>query len=536
LIAADADSETIMLPPDLGTLICPSRSPLIHLHVEYAGAVLGSREIGSCQIHRNDQRSSHIWSYMLSKDEEPADCGIELRVIENLPIAGSPMQASMAQAGPMASMSVRPGAQPNMPAQIPVQEHGVVAFLELDKVTDLPYPPTETMDKIFITILDGEKELQRVGPFNARNQTGGFQHKTDTTPPDNATRLVMADCVGSSTTVKTVLNVGGDAKEGTMSISIGVSYKKGRGLDLVGVTDPIPVTFVPSQNKFYEIKQKQNGSVLGGVRLSQHRLMTEAEAQNPAAPGTGGPIRPELLPPIEPIHRVSGRTGNFPPGSPEEAFEQAAINAEAQNRAYLQLCRIADPKDKDTSGRVRTINGYREWDSLDGVFATMGPNPLAMSEEVGPSVTRGYQETTSIIKEVAPRMGPPRCPADEAVNVQLLGMLYKKDPYKVDTVLRPVVCKNPHEIAGPRDMRWCPDPPVYVPLRNIREEDKETIRLACYDPSQDAKITFADANPNYRLSEDIWGIQADYKTAASLYVPKPAYHRTRRVKDDCLMA
>lgn len=59
--------------------------------------------------------------------------------------------------------------------------------------------------------------------------------------------------------------------------------------------------------------------------------------------------------------------------------------------------------------------------------------------------------------------------------------------------------KDANEIAGPHDMTWCPDPPVYVPMSNLTEKDKETVRLACYKPEQNASLLFVDANPNYNI-------------------------------------
>lgn len=263
----------------------------------------------------------------------------------------------------------------------------------------------------------------------------------------------------------------------------------------------------------------------------------------PGVPGSGMDLRsqagqrqqPRIGGPAEADMRVSGRTKNFPAGSPEEAFEQAAINCEAQNRALLQQCKIADVASGQDEAHVRTVNGYRQWDSLDSLFSSMGPNPLACSEELGPSVARSYQETTNLLKELVPKLGPTASVADEQLNLRLINMMTAEDPWAVTKTLRPVVCKDPQEIAATRDMKWCPDPPIYAPMRNMSDQDKETMRLACFDPRQNAKLMFADANPNYRVDEDVWGVLADYKTARSLVVPKPE-SANRRVKDDCLMA
>jgi len=231
---------------------------------------------------------------------------------------------------------------------------------------------------------------------------------------------------------------------------------------------------------------------------------------------------------------VSGRTGNFPAGSPEEAFEQATINAEAQNRALLQRCKMADAEYHRTNPHVKLVHGYREWESLDSLFLTMGPNPLAMSEEVGPSVCRSYQEHQTLLKELSKKLPNPKSPADAQLNLELIKMMSHEDPSHVSAALRPVICKDPEEIAESQSMAWCPDPPIYAPIRNMHAEDKETMRLACYAPEQDAMLGFMDANPNYKISEDIWGAMDHYKSQRSMMVPKPV--RSKRVKDDCIMA
>jgi len=381
-------------------------------------------------------------------------------------------------------------------------------------------------------VMDEEKnrELRRVGPFDAKDQRGGFR------------RLVMADCRGARVFARAPLHFGGSAEEGAMFLRVGIFYLKGPAdMELIGITDPIKVSWRPAEKKYYEVRQTATRKVLGGVYLT-HRLMTEGEMAgvHPGAADVGAPSgpgrRPQVGAPAQADVRVSGRTGHFPPGSREEALEQAAINAEAQNRALLQRCRIADPGGADGGeGHVRTVNGYRQWDSLDSLFASMGPNVMAHSEELGPSVARSYCERTNMLKELVPKLGPTGSTADEQLNLRLVDMMYGEDPWKVTQTLRPVVCKDPQEIAATEDMTWCPDPPVYAPLRNMSEQDKETLRLACFDPRQSAKLAFADANPNYRIEEDVWGVLADYRTARSLVVPKPESAH-RRVKDDCLMA
>jgi len=526
----DPSMETLALGEKEGIIRLRTESPLLFIQVEHSAGGMGALSksvIGRCQIHRLDPRSSQVWPYLLSDEYGvPVNCGIELKAQEE---TGIPPMSTPSQSATQASGSGRKSSGPR-PADMQDLNHGVSAMMEFEKVADMPRPSNENMRQLLLSVQSTERdrELRRAGPFTVKHQDA---------------KLCRADCARTRVFVQAPLHFGGDADEGAMYVKVEVchaSVAQASLTELVGVTDPIKVTWRPIKSKYYEIRQKGTRNVLGGIYLT-HRLLSEAEvAKQHQGQGVemgmpGMKAMPQLGPPIEPLHRVSGRTGNFPPGSPEEALEQAAINGEAQNRALLQRCKIADPSCHERDPHVRHVNGYREWDSLDSLFTTMGPNPLAQSEEVGPSVTRSYQQTTSIMKEIAPTLGLPRSAAEEHLNLELIKMMYKGDPRQVHTALRPAICKDPDEIAATKDMRWCPDPPVYAPIRNMREEDKETLRLACFDPSQSAKLFFADANPNYRMNEDIWGVLADYKTAQSAYIPKPDTHH-RRVKDDCLMA
>jgi len=553
--ARKREMETISVPPDRGVIRLHADSHILFVEVAYGGGWLESTAvIGRCQISRLDPRSSQIWPYALSDlDGELAHCGIELKVVEEdgeAPSSSVQLGAAQMPASPMSSQLPAPadgmpspasGSMPFLAAGMPMQSamqdmnHGVSALLELDNVSDIPHPRNGQLHEVLITVLsdETEKELRRVGPFLAMDQ--GSSQKLG--------RLARADCMGARVFVQAPLHFGGNAEEGAMYLRIAASYantgKTSAASELIGITDAIKVGWVPAEAQYYQLRAR-DGHTLGGVFV-RHRLLTETEAaaQEHVGAGMVGADQHKKIPhigaPVEPLHRVSGRTGHFPPGSPEEAYEQAMINAEAQNRALLQRCKMADPNSHENNPHVQTVNGYREWDSLDTLFSTMGPNPLTLSEEVGPTVTRGYQEFHSVRADLCGKLPIPMNPADEKLNRELIRSMYHEDPSKVTAALRPVICKDPDEIAQSRDMSWCPDPPVYAPIRNMQEEDKETLRLACHAPETDAKLTFVDANPNYRVDEDIWGVLSDYKTAQSLVVPKHPGHK-KRVKDDCIMA
>merc|ERR1719217_793800 len=116
---------------------------------------------------------------------------------------------------------------------------------------------------------------------------------------------------------------------------------------------------------------------VGGVQLS-HMLIPEGELDMRAfnrrtvATDPRAEVEMKTFMPAA----IHARTGNFPAYTQSEVFEQATINAEAQNRASIQRCRKADPNSQDQSGLVRQPGHYRQWADLDSLFSTMGPNPL----------------------------------------------------------------------------------------------------------------------------------------------------------------
>lgn len=535
----DGENETLTLTPEEGTLRLKTKASLIMLFVQHVGGMSGitGGYIGKCKIHRQDPRSTQVWPYALSEahstsqhttgKEEPANCGIELKVVEGLAdgmaSAAAPAMASMGLpgSGPLASPG---GAPPDFADPI-----GLSAFINIDKVTDLRLPADRVnMKRLLLTVnsVDGHKEYVRL-MFPIKPM------------PDSKT-MVEADCYRSKVYVQAPVYFGGADGEGAMYVRIGIAYvcdvshwDDTKNVDRVGLTDPIKITWRPAPKMYTELKDFENHTS-GGVHL-EHQLMTAQEKSQEQR--SRHAFTPSTVPPPQAApggHKVSGRTGHFPPGTQEEAWEQAILNCEAQNRATLQRCKKADPHSHEKSPHVQVINGYREWDSLDTLFTTMGPNPLAMSEEVGPSVARGYHESQSVMKDLASELIPPLSQADAHMNLELIKMYYKGDPFKMEQMLRPVICKDPAEIKATKDMSWCPDPPMYAPLRNMSEEDRETLRLACYDPSQNAKLLFQDINPGYRINEDIWGTLADRKMARSLHAP--GSKSKKRVKDDCIMA
>jgi len=519
----DAPAQTFAIPEGLGAMKAKTSSRTIHIEVAFSG-VIGGTTIGACQINRLDPRSKQAWPYEICRDGEVI-CGIELRVVEDpdAMAAGGPGSSVM---GSLGQGKLTMGSQYLTDSELEDVHHGVSCMLELHGAKDLPAPRAANMKDVVVTVMtDSGRELRKIGLFESQEQIGR--------------QLASVDLQSSRTFVQAPLHFGGDAQEGAQYIKVALSYSKRSGAstssEIIGVTDPIKVSWKPVVKQYQEIRNPDSRHVLGGVYLS-HRLVTEAESlgQRPEEGNRGKMALQNVGPTVELEHRVSGRTGNFPAGSPEEAFEQAIINAEAQNRALMQRCKKQDIHSGHEYPGMTMVNGYREWDNLDAVFQSMGPNPLVLSEELGPQVSRGYQHTMSVARDVAKYLPGAKTPADQMLNLEMLRMYHKDDISQADSVVRPVVCKDPSEIANTQDMVWCPDPPVYVPISNLTEQDKETLRLACYKPEQTANLLFVDANPNYNIKDDIWGALHEEKAAHSRLMNAARHHA--RVKDDCLMA
>jgi len=525
-----APCQTFAIPPDLGSMRAKTTSRTIHVEVSFSG-VMGGSIIGACQINRMDPRSKQAWPYEICRDGAVV-CGIELRIVEDpdmsqLPTPGAANASAKATGSIMDSMGLgrMVGSQYLTDNELDDVHHGVSSMLELHGAKDLPAPRTRGMKDVVVTVMtDSGRELRKLGLFESQEQIGR--------------QLSSVDFQHTRTFVQAPLRFGGDAQEGTQYIKVALSYGKRSGssttAELIGVTDAIKVSWKPLVKQYKEIKN-QEGRVLGGIYLS-HRLVTEAESlgERPDEDAMKLGRRPQMGPPLELEHRVSGRTGNFPSGSPEEALEQAVINAEAQNRALMQRLKKEDQHSSHDFPGMREVNGYREWENLDAVFQSMGPNPLVLSEDLGPQVSRGYQHTMSVARDVARHLPGAKTPADQILNLEMLRMFYKDDPSQADSLVRPVVCKDPTDIANTGDMVWCPDPPVYVPIANMTEQDKETLRLACYRPEQTANLLFVDANPNYNIKQDIWGALQDEKMGQRKLLNAP--RSNARVKDDCIMA
>eukprot|EP00929_Paragymnodinium_shiwhaense_P118936 TRINITY_DN90833_c0_g1_i1.p1 TRINITY_DN90833_c0_g1~~TRINITY_DN90833_c0_g1_i1.p1 ORF type:complete len:892 (-),score=168.62 TRINITY_DN90833_c0_g1_i1:111-2699(-) len=631
-----AAAEIVDVPLGLGVFEVWTTAQLLYIVVEHA-TLLGSTEIGHCQIHRHDERSSQLWPYVLSKKHRPLDCGIEARIFEgpasmmppekprdlsammappgSLPPSGLPpplahMDTHMMQfqtsarglppTGPMGppqtlpptagmpfsptapptnpyaalmpKMDLPPGAQfgppigstiidpgmrdpmlnPSMMIALQQKLHSIVAVLQIVRVHDLPFPKDPMMNQLDVCVVmtthGDEKELKRLGPFPTEQQGSHQENSGHVHATKNLARLLECQCVkfdGSQVIVKAPVHFGGAAREGAIFLKLVVAFvgqgsDKARDGEIIGESAPFAVTFDRVHKKYHELRRKRTESSpevsVGGLEVS-HMLVPEVDLEHIEMDGH----QPLVFAPRADVEmktdmpvRISGRPGAFPPMSEEEVFAQASLNAEAINRANLQRCRLADPHSEDQSGLEKHVGHYREWANLDGLFSTMGPNPVAQSAELGADITRVCVDHTSVAEELQciPGLGPDS-PQEMQLKLDMLHQYSKGNPFKVQTKVRPVVCKNPDMIAAMRDLSWLPDPPVYDLVDKLQPDDQETLRLANYGPTANASLGFHDINPNYDLELDIWAAHKDSKSHdTDFHEAIPA----SRVKDECLLA
>eukprot|EP00929_Paragymnodinium_shiwhaense_P038974 TRINITY_DN20508_c0_g1_i1.p1 TRINITY_DN20508_c0_g1~~TRINITY_DN20508_c0_g1_i1.p1 ORF type:complete len:863 (-),score=157.93 TRINITY_DN20508_c0_g1_i1:288-2876(-) len=558
-MAPNMPAESFDVEKEAGTLELWTHSRVVFLEVVVEGGHRTGGVVGRCQINRFDPRSAQFWPYALQDvmTGMPANSGLELRVVEGPkemlektpatsprggslpPTAGVRPQMPPAMAPPSgglpgSSIYPTPGFNPMPGVQKAMEQnwHNVIGFLEVMVCKDMAVPKDPRMDRVCVSVLVEEhgdkKEVKRMGPFPAQRM--------------GSSGLVQADCMRCVVTIKAPLHFGGTARDGAIYARLRVAYVAPNGSEqVIGETPAMMICFRPLQGQYYELVQKRTEghaeSIMGGVTVS-HWLTTDQDVVR------SGILDPRMLPfsraevamAKEPPTVIHARSGNFPPLSKEDAFEQSAINAEVQNRAMFQRCKMADPKSHVKSDLEHFDGKFREWANLDSLFATMGPNPLSLDESLGASLTRGYQENTTIMKEIGRQVGPVNNRVDADVNTSVVGQVHPASAFKVQSTIRPVVCKDPDEIAATGDMRWMPDPPVYVPVKDMRPDDKETLRLSCYDPSSSAKLGFSDVNPNYNIRQDIWGPLQDVRAKPVAFVEHPEWFRRRRVKDDCLMS
>lgn len=524
---SEEDCHTLELGRE-GDVKVKSSARVIHLELKREG-FLGNEVIGQCTISRLDPRSPSVHRYALTHEEHGAHCGIELQVVEP-------------KFNPGANIHKDPATMPEKQKQdmhAPIINNGYVAMIVIDKVSDLPAPAKGMKPEIFISFEADEKdheehELERAGPF-----------KVEPSPQNPKLR---SSFVRKTSGVRAPLRVGGTSGEGSMYLRIQVSYASGhKQLEAVGISEVIQVRINESAMTYYEIKPRHGSTPVGGIQL-KHRLVTE---------DTWKRISRELgleKGAAKKVEKKEYHVDVTKPGGNIQ-LKQQLMNTEAQNRADYQRYKQHLPAGK-IPGESKEA-GYRVWNSMEAMFTSMGPHPLAGGDSVGPRVVRGYEEDkkdfdglqralqdrTSRVKpktRQGAQLNKKEAPKgskedlDPFLDPEVSRLMYDGDPDEVTHRLRPNICKDPDEIAREKDIKWIQNS-QYIPIRNMSAEDRETLRLAQYTREQDSKMNFYDVVPHYRINEDIWGVAAEAKAVKSSLMRPPGAN-IKRVKDECIMA
>jgi len=535
-IEADlSDPHHTLILGNEGVVNVKSEDKVILIDVEREGN-LTNEVVGTCTISRLDGRSPEVCSYALTKEikgVEEVICGIELRVIEP---KFNP-KANIHKDPKTLTSDQKEGLNAGNPL-------GYVAMITIDKVTDLPAPGAKGVKpEIFLSFEADEKdyeehELSRSGPY-----------KLEQSPHNPKTRCAA---VRDTTGVRAPLRVGGPSGEGSMYLRVMVGYATSvNKIEPIGISDVFQVRVMESPMTYLEIKPRNSSAPLGGISL-KHRLVTEESFQQMQRK-VGGPTASSLPQPQGVQEKKEHYVDTTRPGG-DLQMKQQLQNLEAQNRADYQRYKQKLPAGK-VPGESREA-GYRVWTGVDAMFESMGPHPLAGGDSVGPRVVRGYEEDTCEFNDLQralkdrttkampakPRKGLNQKPKpgqqqetdDPFCDPAVARLMYDGDPDLVAHRLRPNICRDPDEIARDKNVEWLQNS-KYVPIRNMGDQDRETLRLSQYTHEQDSKMAFYDVMPHYRINEDIWGVAAEAKAVKSSMM-RPPGSQQKRVKDDCAMA
>jgi len=361
---------------------------------------------------------------------------------------------------------------PGSMGMLPQQGHApVVAVVELDKLTGLPSPPRGEDKEVILTLHRDGREIDKKGPFKTENM-GNYR---------------TVSCHGTVLIGKCSMQ---DLAKGGVEVVVRANYRDtsimssfiGSGLEKIGDTFPIKVTWKPESAKNQEL-WTEKGQAVGGV-FCAHRLARETD------------VRPMTQTTQARSGSLGRSTGGFrnpspkPKKSPVEVKAEAAANAlEAQNRAFLQRIKIADPDTYVDNNNFQWTNekGYREWKDLDSLFITMGPNYVAQSNEIGPNICRVYEDDTSIWRELMQKDqsspealnfgGKDQGGQDHQTKLKLIKTVYPGDPEKVQSTLRPLICRDREDIKyDNQELSGAPVPQGQQPVP-VKVTIKRAVRL-----------------------------------------------------------
>jgi len=325
----------------------------------------------------------------------------------------------------------------------------VVAIIELDKIIDIPAPSGGGDGEVTLTLerFQGGKQLSSTAPFKTEVQ-GNLRQATNL-KGKLACRLTLEDLA-----------------KGAVQLCVSAHYKGswlkfGNG-QRIGTSAPFSVSWKPEPTQYVPIysDQKRSGGggvAVGGIYISHRFAQDSEDLYKSMRNGPEAPEQAKAKAADKNTSDINGITGNYKKGSQDEVIEYAALAVEGQNRALHQRIKLATTAqamneerktNRDESALTwRLPNSYRDWKDLDAVFITFGPNYVAQSSEVGPSICRVYQENTSVWKELMSKESPLGVgnidDVDEQIRMKkLLFDMTGKDPEEVTSTLRPLVCKD----------------------------------------------------------------------------------------------
>mmetsp|Transcript_62202 Transcript_62202/g.111075 ORF Transcript_62202/g.111075 Transcript_62202/m.111075 type:complete len:1112 (-) Transcript_62202:124-3459(-) len=458
-------SELERIPPPQGTDAPLNRPPTLPMGTQQSFQTMSPAEMQ--RLGQQGQKPSYetVPPPMQSGKEAGADivAYFELERVVDLvaPMGSTPFPgAKSGTTGEQVVVTLEPAGAAKSP--------NVQASL-MESIRENPAQSQQLMSQIRRNEADlgvGKKELDRAGPFKSEMQG----------------KLLRASCSPANLRVQVPFS---DLAKGSTELRVVVWTQQARGkLVPAGTTAKMTVSWKPEPPKFYPILGAADKK-MGGIYLS-HRFARSADVPPPIKK-SNDEVVPEAVQEIREdasAFSAHDRQGNYPKGSKEDILEQSAAALEAQNRALLQRIKENDPSwepGQMAGDREWTVNGYRDWKDLDSLFICMGPNYVAKSDEVGCNICRVYEEDTSIVRELAEETGPTalghaKNMEDKATKTQLINMMYKGSPEKIEASLRPVVSKSAKQLRkeGGVEGEQREKPKLHIKVKfatNLRSKD-----------------------------------------------------------------
>merc|ERR1719482_2303349 len=129
-----------------------------------------------------------------------------------------------------------------------------------------------------------------------------------------------------------------DLSSDSMDVRVTACYKGRQGMERIGATAPITVSWKPAQLKFHDLKDANNADKpVGGIHIA-HRWVEEADLKHSMiAPRSPRTAPRQATGPVD----LASASGKFANNDPARVIEAAAVAVEAQNRALVQRVNLA---------------------------------------------------------------------------------------------------------------------------------------------------------------------------------------------------